>query len=116
MLVVRTKNTPEEGRIVKAMEALRNGECKSVSEAHIAFNILYKKLLGRYCHRSKALHGGQNKALDKAQEEALLEYIDRCDQLGRPTKRRHIALATNSILWSSSQFKEVSRNWITRFN
>jgi hypothetical protein len=52
MLVVRTKNTLEEGRIVMAMEALRNSECKSVSEAHIAFNIPYKKLLGRYRHRS----------------------------------------------------------------
>ena len=66
MPVVQTKNTLEEGRIVKAMEALYNSECKLVSEAYIAFNIPYKKLLGRYRYRSKASYSGQNKALDKA--------------------------------------------------
>jgi Tc5 transposase DNA-binding domain len=116
MLVVRTKNTLEEARIAKAIRALDNGECKSVSEAYKAFNVLYKKLLGRYHHGSKASHGGQNKALDAAQEEALLQYIDQCDQLSRPLKRWHIELAANSILWSNGQFKEVSHNWITRFD
>src|SRR5450432_2115103 len=99
---IRNKVTPEEGRIVKAMEALKSSECKTVSDAQKAFNIPYKKLLGRFRHGMKASHGGQNKALDEAQEQALLEYIDRCDQLGRLSKRRHIALAANSILWSSS--------------
>jgi hypothetical protein len=75
----------------------------------------YKKLLGRYKHGSKASHGGHNNALDSAQEKALLEYIDRCDQLGWPAKRWHIALATNSILWASGEFKEVSKPWVTRF-
>jgi hypothetical protein len=113
---VRTKSTPEETRIAKAIEALHTGEYKSVSTAHKAFNVPYYKLLGRYRHGRKASHGGQNKALDKAQEAALLEYIDRCDQLGRPAKRRHITMAANSILWSSGQFKEVSKPWITRFD
>src|SRR5450432_4858441 len=98
MPVVRTRNTPEEARIAKAIQALDNGECKSVSEAHKAFNVPYKKLLSRYRHRSKASHSGQNKALDAAQEEALLQYIDRCNQLSRPSKRQHIELAANSIL------------------
>jgi hypothetical protein len=84
---VRTKSSPEEARIVRAVEALDAGEYLSVSAAYKAFNVLYHKLLGRYRHRTKASHSGQNKALDKAQEAALLEYIDRCDQLGRPTKR-----------------------------
>jgi hypothetical protein len=56
MPVVRTKVTPEEGRIAKAIEALNTGEHKLVLEAHKAFNVPYKKLLGRYRHGAKALH------------------------------------------------------------
>jgi hypothetical protein len=87
MPAVCNKVTPEGGRIEKALEALRSGDQKSAYAAHKAFNVPYKKLLGRYKHGSKASHSGYNKALDNAQEKALLEYIDRCDQLGRPAKR-----------------------------
>jgi hypothetical protein len=87
MPVVRTKSNPEESRITKAINALVSGEQPSVLAAHKAFNVLYKKLLGRYAHGTEASHGGQNKALDTAQEEALLQYIDRCSELGRPTKQ-----------------------------
>src|SRR5450432_3727394 len=99
MPAVRKKANPEEARITKAIEALDSGEQKSVRAAHKAFNVPYKKLLGRYKHGTEASHGGQNKALDEAQEDALLQYIDRCSESGRPAKQQDIINAANSILW-----------------
>jgi Tc5 transposase DNA-binding domain len=115
MPIVRTKSTPEEGRITKAIDALRSGEQESVLSAHKAFNVPYRKLLGRFAHGKEASHGGQNKALDDAQEEALLQYIDHCSESGRPAKRQDIINGANSILWSSGQFIEVSHSWVTRY-
>jgi hypothetical protein len=97
---VRAKSTPEEARIARVIEALDAAEYPSVLAAYKAFNMTYFKLLGRYRHGRTALHSGQNKSLDKAQEGALLEYIDRCQQITR---------AANLILWSSSNIKEVSK-------
>jgi Tc5 transposase DNA-binding domain len=116
MPVLRTRDTPEEGRISNAIKALENGESKSVWAAHKAFNIPYSKLLGRFRHGTKASHGGQNKALDSAQEESLLQYITFRHEMGRPVKRRQLCVAAESILWNSGQFRQVSSTWITRFD
>jgi len=115
MPVVRTKDTPEEGRISKALAALESHEYRSVWAAHKAFNIPYAKLLGPHRHGTKASHGGHNKALNTAQEESLLRFITLRHEIGRPAKRRQICQAAESILWSSGQFKQVSSVWITRF-
>jgi hypothetical protein len=73
----QTKITPEENRIARAIKALKDGECKTVAEAHRAFSVPYSKLYarnqGRLCNSN---NGGLNKSLDSAQEEALLLYID----------------------------------------
>jgi hypothetical protein len=107
---IRTKSNPEEIRIAKAVDALRSGEQPSVHAAHKAFHIPYRKLYGRFIEGREASHGGQNKALDNAQEEALLEYIDQCSERGRPAKRQDIINGANSILWSSGQFIQVSHS------
>ena len=98
MPAVQKKANPEEACIARAIEALCSGEQKSVRAAHKAFNLLYKKLLGRYQHRTEASHSRQNKALDKAQEDALLQYIDRYSEGGRLAKRQYIINVVNSIL------------------
>jgi hypothetical protein len=41
---IRTKITPEEQRIAKAIKALNLGECKNVADANRAYNVLYDKL------------------------------------------------------------------------
>ena len=64
---IRTKITPEEQRIAKAINALNSGECKSVADANRAYNVPYHKLSNRYKGRAcNDLNGGLNKALDKA--------------------------------------------------
>ena len=67
----------------------------------------------------------ENKLLNDAQEQAILQYIDRCDQLGRPCDHRRIELAANSVLRASGTLqltgryfglpKTVSKAWTSRF-
>ena len=76
---IRSKITPEEARIARAIKGIARGEYKSVAEANRACNVPYGKLYyrnkGWKCNDA---NGGLNKALDYAQEEALLLYIDWC--------------------------------------
>ena len=96
---IRTKTTLEEQRTAKAIQALLASEYPTVAAAHRAHNVPYHKLLHRFeGRRCKDANGGLNKLLDKAQEDVLLLYIDRCEELGRPCKHRHIKLGANSIL------------------
>jgi len=59
--------------------------------------------------------GGHNKLLSEAQEEALTVYLDRCIFLGRPSKKRDLQAAVNSILRNSGSEKIVSKIWTSRF-
>ncbi len=109
---IQKKISPEEQRIAKAIKALKDGEYTSVLKAHRAFNVPYQKLLHRYQGRPPASSlGGHNKILDDTQEQALLQYIDRCSELGRPCKHKHIKMAANSILRASGYQDTVSRAW-----
>ena len=105
---IRKKITPEEQRIDKAIKALKNDEYISVAKAHRALNVPYQKLLQRYNGRPAADSLDEhNKTLDDAQEQALLQYIDCCSELGRSCKHKHIELAANSILQVSGSLNTV---------
>jgi len=61
----QTKISPEETRIARAIKALKDGEYKTVAEAHRAFSVPYSKLYarnqGRLCNSN---NGGLNKSLN----------------------------------------------------
>src|SRR5436853_4182139 len=50
-------------------------------------------------------NGGHNKALSTIQEKALLLYIDRCEERGRPCKHKHIEIVANSLLLNLALYK-----------
>jgi Tc5 transposase DNA-binding domain len=110
------KVTPEEQRIAKAICDLKDGTLKNPAVAARAYHVPYDKLL----RRSKGMpsidsNGGHNKALTSSQEQALLLYIDRCEELGRPCKRKHIKIGANTLLALSGSLGHVSKSWTTRF-
>jgi hypothetical protein len=106
----RKKDTPEEARIAKAIEAIHSKECVSIAAAHRQFNVLYQKLCNRLNSTAPdSSNSGRNKVLDKVQEAVLLYYIDRCYKLGRPANRCMITLAANSILRTSGNTRIVSK-------
>jgi hypothetical protein len=110
------KVTPEEQRIAKAIKEIQDGTLKNATVAakhhHVPYHKLYHRLHGRPAMET---NGGHNKALSAEQEKALLLYIDRCEEMGRPCEHKHIELAANSILWASDSPQLVSRSWTSRF-
>ena len=48
-------------------------------------------------------NSGYNKALSIDQEQALLLYIDRCEELGRLCKRKHITISVSKLSYTNNQ-------------
>jgi hypothetical protein len=113
MPLIRTKKvTSEEQRIAKAIDDLKDGMHKNAAAAALAWRVPYNKLLRRYQGMPSADSlGGHNKTLNVEQENALLLYIDRCEELGRPCKHRHIEMGANSLLQASGSSQTVSKSW-----
>src|ERR1700737_2789791 len=93
------KVTLKEQRIAKALRSLTDGTYKNAAVAARTQRVTYNKLL----RQSKGMssvesNSGHNKALSTDQEQALLLYIDRCKELGRPCKRKHIKIGANTLL------------------
>jgi hypothetical protein len=114
---IRTvKITPEERRIADAIRAVKNEERASLLKAHAQFSVPYGKLRARFHGRPSTDYlGGHNKTLDQEQEEAVLQYIDRCDELGAQCSHKQIELAANSVLRKSGSPETVSRAWTSCF-
>jgi hypothetical protein len=110
------KLTPEEQRIAKAIRDIKDGTLKNVSVAAQAWHVPYDKLLRQSQGMpSIGSNGGLNKALSREQENALLLYIDRCNELGRLCKHIHIETGANTLLALSSSSQLVSKSWTTWF-
>ena len=112
---IRSKKvTPEEQRIVKAIKAIKDGTVKNASVAARQYSVPYSKLYHRLNGRPAADSlGGHNKALSVEEEKALLLYIDRCHELGRACKHKHIELGANSLLLASGSIHTVSASWMS---
>ena len=105
------KVTPKEQRIAKAIQEIRDGTLKNATIASKHHRVPYYKLVRRLNGQSAVENNsGHNKALSTIQEKALLLYIDRCKELGRPCKQKHIEMAANSLLFASSSLQTVSRS------
>jgi hypothetical protein len=110
------KVTPEEQRIAKALRELKDGTLKNPAVAARVHHLPYDKLL-RWSKGMSSIesNGGHNKALTTEQEQALLLYIDCCEELGRLCKRKHIKIGANTLLALSGSPFHVSKSWTTRF-
>jgi len=115
MPAIRTKKVaPEEQRIAKAIKEIQDGTLKNVTVAAQHYHVPYYKLYHCF-HGQPAMetNGRLNKALSVKQEKALLLYINRCKEMGRPCEHKHIELAANSLLRASDSLRLVSRSWTT---
>jgi hypothetical protein len=105
------KVTLEEQRIAYAIRDLKDGTLKNAAIAAKAHCVPYNKLLCRFKGMPPIKsNGGHNKALTPLQEQALLLYINRCEELGRPCKRKHIKIAANTLLALSGSLCHVSKS------
>ena len=103
-----------EDQIQSAISAYKSGDFKFISQCAKAYDVPYQRLKSRIHGRNPA-RGGHNKLLSDDQEQALTRYLDRCILLGRPSKKRYLRAAANSILQYSGGSQIVSRIWTSRF-
>jgi hypothetical protein len=105
------KVTLEEQRIAKALRELEDGTLKNLAVAARVHHLPYDKLL-RWSKGMSSIesNSGHNKALTTKQEQALLLYIDRCEELGRLCKRKHIKIGANTLLALSGSPCHVSKS------
>jgi hypothetical protein len=85
------------------IQSLYSYDFNTIVDARRACIVLYDKLRhqyqGRCCNEA---NDGHSKALSIVQESALGLYVDRCEELGRPCKHKHIKRAANSLRLASS--------------
>jgi len=106
-----------EAKIQSALVSIRNKSSKSIKEAARQYQVPYERLRMRF-HGREPYRGGQNKKLSEPQEEAVKLFLDRCIALGRPSKKRYIRQAANSILRAVTDAPKtiaVSKDWSRRF-
>jgi hypothetical protein len=103
-----------ENKLQAAVLAYQNSEFKYISDCAKSYEVPYSLLRARLRSRNPT-QGGHNKALLPSQEAALKAYLDRCIYLRRPSKKRYLWAAANTILCNSGIERIVSRRWTTRF-
>lgn len=85
------------------------------------FDVNYRSLLQRISGgNSRSTRSRTNERLDKAQYEAIFEYIDRLDQIGAPPTPNMLKATANEILKRNHQDSSippptVGDNWPYRF-
>jgi hypothetical protein len=117
MPAIRTKKvTPKEQRIAKTIKEIQDDPLQNVSVAAHYHHVPYHKLYHRFHGRPAIeMNGGLNKALSVEQENALLLYINCCEEFGCLCKHKHIEIAVNSLLRASNSLRLVLRAWTSRF-
>jgi hypothetical protein len=103
-----------ENKLKSAVLAYKNNEFKYISDCAKSYEVPYSLLRARLRGRNTT-RGGHNKVLLLSQEAALKAYLDRCIYLGRPSKKRYLRAAANTILRNSGIERMVSKRWTTRF-
>jgi hypothetical protein len=112
------KRTEQEGRILLAIQAIKNQEIRSIREAARQFNVPNSTLATR-------LTGVQNRAVSRAnglklteiEEESLRKWIISMDSRGaapRPSTVREMADLLLAARGSTPPLS-VGQNWVTKF-
>jgi hypothetical protein len=111
----KSRNSIEqEGRILLAHSALKNGEIRSICEAARVFQVPRSTLGDR--HRGiqmKAEKAATGLKLSANEEESLVKWIldlDKCGLPPRPSLVRHMA----NYLLSEHSNQQVGENWVYR--
>jgi hypothetical protein len=94
-----TNQTIEE-RVVAACRALETQSKPNVAKTAREFNALLFRVRRRFRRETQGLNAneGYNKILDEEEETVLREYIDFCEYLGFPLRKKSLPKTANDIL------------------
>jgi hypothetical protein len=122
MLPIRTQSsqnrTEQEGRILLAIQAIKNQEIRAIREAARIFEVPETSLRRR-------LNGSTNRAetranshkLTQIEEESLQKWILSMDSRGAPPRPSSVREMANLLLAArrSTTVLSVGENWVTNF-
>ena len=93
------KSTEQEGRVLLALEAIRNKQIPSVAAAATEFNIprstLRRRLAGT-TNRSETR--ANNHKLSEIEEQSLVQWVVSMDTRGAPPRQSHVEVMANLLL------------------
>jgi hypothetical protein len=105
-----------EDRISKACDAYNQREKPKIKALAREFDVPYKRLLARINGRqSRSTRPSTNKALDEAQEKALIQWITLLDNSYASPTPSMVEQCANAILSRNGGGATVGPNWVYRF-
>ena len=111
------KNASEiEGRLSSALCAYRDRGGPKIAPLAREFRVSYQQLKGRvHGRQSRSARPGPNKALDKAQEQALISWVKILSDANAPATAQEIEGCANDILSRGGSNRRVNKNWAYDF-
>jgi DDE superfamily endonuclease. len=101
-----------ENRIQEALQAYHDRKKPKIKPLAQEFGVSYQRLLRRVHGRnSRSTRPGTNKALDNAQEQALIAWIGILDDAMAPPTPQDIESCANEILARGGSTRRVGKNW-----
>jgi hypothetical protein len=87
-------------RVVAACRAFETQPKPNIAKTAREFNAPLFRVRRRFRRETQGLNanGGHNKILDKEEETVLREYIDFCEYLGLPLRKKSLPKTANDIL------------------
>jgi Tc5 transposase DNA-binding domain/DDE superfamily endonuclease len=119
-----SNNEEIELRIQAALVELEESQRPNARRTARDFDVPYRRLWRRWTSRTMSLvdNGGHNKALGKAQEAAICQYIDLLEAMGLPIREKTLPQTANDILrrhheqsGAEGPPRQVSKMWAVRF-
>jgi hypothetical protein len=112
------KLVEQEGRIVLAIAAYKNGQIPSVSQAAASFNVPRRTLDYRIKGRVAGTERSQKQhKLTSNEEESLVKWILDLDKRGRPPRHAYVQSMANHILATRGTvdpLPRIGQNWVYR--
>jgi Tc5 transposase DNA-binding domain len=105
-----------EDRMSNALQAYHDRSRPKIAQLAREFRVPYQRLKGRVHGRvSRSARPGPNKALDKSQEQALIDWVTLLDNANASLTAQEVEATANEILSRSGSDQHVSKNWAYRF-
>ena len=107
-----TNSSETEDRLCNALCAYRERRKPKIAPLAREFGVSYQQLKGRvHGRKSRSTRTGPNKALDEAQEQALISWIGILDDATVPPTPQDIESCANEMLARSGSSRRVGKNW-----
>ena len=103
-------------RMTNALQAYHDRSKPKIAQLAREFRVPYQRLKGRVHGRvSRSARSGPNKALEKSQEQALMDWVTLLDNANASLTAQEVEATANEILSQSGSDRRVSKNWAYRF-